>query len=419
MVTASELPIETVREGTTATDMAAAIFGDGVTVVGASYNGDIDSAGIYTLGDSVASGTTPGDTGIILSTGNAEDFTNSSGDSNQSTRTSTNTTGESGLEEFDAIAGARTFDAAFLDVDFIPQGNLLTMEFVFSSEEYPEFNNSVFQDFVAVWINGTEVPLVVGNGDIDPGNVNSEDNQNLFVDNTGGELNTEMDGLTITLSLTIPVTPDEVNSIRFGIADVADDRYDSSLLIGGDSVQTALVAVEDETNLFPDGVKTIDVLGNDVTATGGSLTITQINGNDVVAGDTITLSTGQEVTLNADGSLTLVGDGTEEEFNFTYTVDDGQISDTGIVNVSSIPCFVAGTMIATPDGDRAVETLRPGDLVLTHDDGPQPVRWAGQRTMRAEGAYAPIELRAGTFGPHKTLIAVSYTHLTLPTIYSV
>ena len=51
MVTASELPIETVREGTTAMDMAAAIFGDGVTVVGASYNGDIDSAGIYTLGD--------------------------------------------------------------------------------------------------------------------------------------------------------------------------------------------------------------------------------------------------------------------------------------------------------------------------------------------------------------------------------
>ena len=76
MVAASELPIETVREGTDAEDMANAIFGDGVQVVNASYTGDIDSAGIYTNGDSVAPGVTPSDTGVILSTGNAESFTN-------------------------------------------------------------------------------------------------------------------------------------------------------------------------------------------------------------------------------------------------------------------------------------------------------------------------------------------------------
>ena len=34
MVAASELPINTVREGTTATDMANEIFGNGVTVTG-------------------------------------------------------------------------------------------------------------------------------------------------------------------------------------------------------------------------------------------------------------------------------------------------------------------------------------------------------------------------------------------------
>ena len=30
-------------------------------------------------------------------------------------------------------------------------------------------------------------------------------------------------------------------------------------------------------------------------------------------------------------------------------------------------CFFAGTMIACPDGERAVETLSIGDLVLTSD----------------------------------------------------
>ena len=47
MVAASELPIETVASGTSATDMAETIFGDGVTVVSATYYGDTDSAGTY------------------------------------------------------------------------------------------------------------------------------------------------------------------------------------------------------------------------------------------------------------------------------------------------------------------------------------------------------------------------------------
>ncbi len=40
-----------------------------------------------------------------------------------------------------------------------------------------------------------------------------------------------------------------------------------------------------------------------------------------------------------------------------------------------IPCYAPGTLIDTPDGARAVETLRPGDLVNTLDHGPQPIRW--------------------------------------------
>ncbi|NNK16071.1 MAG: 2,3,4,5-tetrahydropyridine-2,6-carboxylate N-succinyltransferase, partial [Sulfitobacter sp.] len=100
MVTASELPINTVREGTTAIDMAEMIFGNGVTVTGATYYGDSDSAGTYSNGDAVALGVTPGDTGIIMSTGNAEDFTNTTGQSNQRTNTSTNTSGTDNFSQY-------------------------------------------------------------------------------------------------------------------------------------------------------------------------------------------------------------------------------------------------------------------------------------------------------------------------------
>ena len=406
MVAASELPIQTVREGVDATDMAEAIFGNGVQVVSASYSGDIDSAGIYSNGDSVAPGVTPSDTGVILSTGNAEDFTNSNGSSNQSTNTSTNTTGQNNNSVFNSAAGAPTRDASYLDVDFIPDGNVMTMQFVFSSEEYPEFQNSIYQDFVGVWVNGQLIEMDVGDGDTDPGNINTTNNINMYVDNTNDDYNTEMDGFTITLSLTMVVTPDVVNSIRIGIADVSDSSYDSNLLIAGDSVQTDLVAISDDVNVYPDGTTSFNVLENDVSQPGSTLTITHINGQAVSydpvtgIGTTITLPTGQTVTLGPNGEFSVTGDGDEEDFNFTYTVTDGVDTDTGFVNATSIPCFVAGTLIATPNGDTPVEDLQPGDLVMTQDDGPQALRWVGTREVAAEAHFAPILIRAGTFGSH-------------------
>ncbi|WIY26720.1 Hint domain-containing protein [Parasedimentitalea psychrophila] len=400
MVAASELTYQT---NASAMQMAEAIFGDGVTVVSADYTGDSRSSAIYSNGDSIAPGATPGDTGVILSTGRAKEYTNSSGEANQDANQSRNTSGENNNADFNAAAGSNTYDASYLDVTFIPDSGVMTMQFIFSSEEYPEFENSVYQDFVGVWINGVQVDLVVGNGDADPGNVNSTNNENLFLDNSNDAYNTEMDGLTVTMTLTMNVIPGVENTIRIGIADVSDSSYDSNLLIAGDSVQVDFVAIEDSTNLYPSGSKTIDVLANDVDNSSGTLTITHVNGVAVSAGSTVTLNTGQTVLLNADGTLTLTGDGDTENFNFTYTASNGVNTDTGFVNVSSIPCFVAGTLIRTPYGELAVEDLQPGDLVVTRDDGAQPIRWIGARLVEAEGDFAPIHIRKGTFGSHRDL----------------
>ncbi len=412
MVAASELPINTIREGTTALDLANTIFGNGVTVLGATYTGDIDSAGIYTNADILMPGVAPSNSGIILSTGDAESFTNSFGSSNQSNSTSTNTSGVNDNALLNAATGARTFDAAILNVDFIPDSDLMTMQFVFSSEEYPEFQNSIYQDFFGVWINGQEVQLAVGDGDMDPGNINTTNNLNMFVDNMNDDYNTEMDGFTITMTLTMNVIPNATNSIRIAIADVGDSSYDSNLMIAANSVQSSLIAVTDDISVFPDGTKIVDVLGNDVSSNGGVILITHINGQLAAVGNTITLPTGQKVTVNLNGTLTVQGDGDAEDFNFTYTVTDGFDTDVGMVNATSIPCFVAGTLIATPDGERAVETLMPGDLVLTQDDGPQPLRWMGTRTVAANGDFAPVRIRAGTFGAHRDLL-VSPLHRVL------
>ncbi|MCB2093098.1 MAG: Hint domain-containing protein [Rhodobacteraceae bacterium] len=408
MATGAELGYDT---RASAVEMANTIFGNGVTVVGASYQGDRNSAAIYTNGDALSPYATPGDTGVILSTGRATDFTQSSGDPNRSTHTSTNTRGLNDDAAFNAIAGTHTYDASVLNVDFIPTGNVMTMQFTFSSEEYPEYANTQYNDMVGVWINGTHVPLSVGSGNPSVGNVSP--GSNLYVDNTGDQYNTEMDGFTLTMTLTIPVVPGVVNSIRLGIADVSDTAYDSNLLIAGDSVQTTLVAIDDSSAIYANHAKVIDVLGNDVNATAGSLTITHLNGVAVVAGQTVVLASGDSVTLNADGTLTVLTDADADTLNFTYEVSSttGE-TDVGIVTINTIPCFVAGTRIATPDGEVPVEALKPGDLVLTHDDGPQPLRWVGRRTVAAQGSFAPIRIQAGTFGDHGALL-VSPQHRVL------
>ncbi|WP_237168451.1 Hint domain-containing protein [Paracoccus shandongensis] len=70
-----------------------------------------------------------------------------------------------------------------------------------------------------------------------------------------------------------------------------------------------------------------------------------------------------------------------------------------------ITCFTRGTLIATATGERPVEDLRIGDLVLTRDNGLQPVRWIGSRhvtaaEIAAKPALAPVRIAAGALGPN-------------------
>lgn len=403
MATGAELTYQT---NATAMQMANEIFGEGVTVVSASYTGATNSSAIYSNGDALSPYATPSDTGVILSTGNAADFTQRNGDPNRSGSTSTDTTGVNNNVDFNGLAGTNTYDAAWLEVSFIPTGDTLTLQFVFSSEEYPEYINSLYNDLVGVWINGSPVEMTIGNGDASVTGINGSNNQNLYVNNTGDAYNTEMDGFTVTMTLKMTVIPGQVNTIRIGIADVGDSQYDSNVLIAGDSAQTVLIANDDTVTLAPGATTTIDVLGNDTGPGGSTLAITHINGQAVSVGSTITLATGQVITLNADGTLTIVGDADTEAVNFTYTVGTGGgngLSDTGYITINQVPCFVAGSRIATPDGLVAVEALRPGDLVLTEDEGAQPLRWSGRRVVPAEGDFAPIRIAAGAFGEHGEL----------------
>lgn len=59
--------------------------------------------------------------------------------------------------------------------------------------------------------------------------------------------------------------------------------------------------------------------------------------------------------------------------------------------------FTRGTRITMATGAQVpIEDLKIGDRVLTRDDGAQEIRWIGQSTVRAAGAFAPVVITAGT-----------------------
>lgn len=81
---------------------------------------------------------------------------------------------------------------------------------------------------------------------------------------------------------------------------------------------------------------------------------------------------------------------------------DGYVTTTP--PTPGMPCFTEGTLVDTISGPRAIETLKIGDLVLTVDNGPQPIRWiAGRKADLSDPGQshlAPICIPAHQFGPN-------------------
>ncbi|HWK80248.1 MAG TPA: choice-of-anchor L domain-containing protein, partial [Thermomicrobiales bacterium] len=215
---AASLSVATVEP----TAAAAIIAGVGVTVSNVQFAGHSSQLGSF-------SGGTSGigiDTGIVLSTGMVASVVgpNTSGSTGSAI-------GGSGDAQLDALAGIATHDAAVLSLDFVPQGNRITLQFVFASEEYPEFVGIGYTDVMAIFVNGQNCALVNGQP-VGIDTVNSSTNSANYRNNTGGQ-ETQMDGLTTVLTCTASVTPGQANTLKIAVADGGDGYYDSAIFVGG------------------------------------------------------------------------------------------------------------------------------------------------------------------------------------------
>ena len=132
------------------------------------------------------------------------------------------------------IGGTETFDASSYTVTLSPAGSNLHVQYVFASEEYPEWVGSAFNDVMAVFVDGVNCAFVPGTTDaVAVNNVNAETNATYFIDNSvpAAGYATSMDGLTVPLTCTVPVTPGVPVTVEISVADTADAIYDSAVAL--------------------------------------------------------------------------------------------------------------------------------------------------------------------------------------------
>jgi len=76
--------------------------------------------------------------------------------------------------------------------------------------------------------------------------------------------------------------------------------------------------------------------------------------------------------------------------------------DAGVLTeASQAVCFAEGTRIATPAGERPVEALQRGDLILSADGRAIPVKWVGRQTLHRRFARPErtlVRVAAGALG---------------------
>ena len=140
-------------------------------------------------------------------------------------------------------------------------------------------------------------------------------------------------------------------------------------------------------------------------------------GETLFINNTVTASYVGTVTINGEIFIVVDFGGFYELYGNVAdpnTFNPGATYDIGSINSAAVDpnlvCFAPGTLIATPEGERAVERLHIGDLIRTADGRSVPVKWIGRQTVQtffAGERARPVRVAAGALGnglPHSDLV---------------
>ncbi|MBA3705824.1 MAG: choice-of-anchor L domain-containing protein [Bacteroidetes bacterium] len=232
----------TLNPAVTPLQLVQTIVGTGYTVSNIKLNCPNGAIGTFT---NVSSNIGITD-GILLTTGSI----NIANGVNNKTSAGVNN-GASGDFDLDKLSGATTYDGCALEFDLVPACDSLRINYVFGSEEYPEYVNKQFNDVFAFYISGPgivgmqNIALVPGTtSPVSINNINAGKNSQYFVNNSNGST-IQYDGFTRPLTARAKVIPCETYHLKIVIADVLDGIFDSGVFIKGNALECSPISYND------------------------------------------------------------------------------------------------------------------------------------------------------------------------------
>ncbi len=255
-----------INPAVTGQQLAQALVGSGVQISNVVLTGSNGSYGKFSRNGTVLAL----DSGIVLTSGetktNLANFV--TGLDSQASDEANNQNSTAGDTDLGKLINDTTFDACVLEFDFVPIGDTIRFRYIFSSEEYPEYNCSAFNDAFAFFISGpgiigkknlalipgTTIPVAINSvnngiagsigGEIDTCTAMGPGSPfvTLYTDNTTSKTFSH-DGMTVLLSAQSAVQACQTYHLKLVIADVADELLDSGVFLEAGSLSSATAAL--------------------------------------------------------------------------------------------------------------------------------------------------------------------------------
>jgi hypothetical protein len=238
--------------GSPNSEIAELLEGFGITILNVDVDCSYQSRGTFSGPSDL-----PYESGLVISTGQALHIPNPS-----SFFAGSDLQGGSD-PDLAMITGVEDLkDRCAIEFDCIPMGDTLVFNYVFASEEYPEYVCTIFNDVFGLFLSGpgisgpfqnnavnvallpgTDTPVSINTvnagmvvemfGDSSiclAADTNWLENTVYYTDNSGGQ-SLAFDGMTVDLAATAVVVPDNIYHFKAVVADATDGNYDSAVFL--------------------------------------------------------------------------------------------------------------------------------------------------------------------------------------------
>jgi gliding motility-associated-like protein len=412
----------TVTQTSNSQTLSQLLAGSGVTISNYTLTCAANGSGTFTNTNTNLG--MPG--GVILASGRVQNVPNASNVFASSQFTAT------GDAQLSTLTTGTIYDPCVLQFDIVPQGPLLKFDYVFASEEYPEWVCSRFNDVFGFFItgpnpgggnytntnialiNGTNLPVAINT--INPGmpgananggtcnTANQSTSYSSLYTNNQVPVNTNIvyDGMTHLLTATASVVPCQTYRLKIAIADVADRIYDSGVFLSAYSFNANPVSVTAVGNLDYAGFSSAyeGCVGGTFTLTLSQAQVVDVYVNVVVSGTatngsdytaiptTVMIPAGQtSVSIDLNPLEDGIAEGMESVTIATLNPCTGAVSSSATINIRD---NTPATITATDT------TLCPGQSTQLDANGGITYSWTPTNGLSNPNIKNPVATPSAT-----------------------